>query len=263
MQWKSYGGYRAGCWTCGSHPSWEGNSRAPSTSMAHAAEKRGKAGGGEEWRGQWWGAILPQQRNSLGQPWSPLGNATSDLCEKQGKSWLCFLPCLGLDTSSRILYRGSLSPPETTTSASRHSQNPHPYITSKLRNTAGHLKDEAGSNRNQSRDTEQTPSSSSCLTSGCEIPYWARKRAFSQSSSVAQSCSTPWDPMNRSTPGLPVHHQLPEFTQSHVHWVSDAIQPSHPLSAPSPPASNPSQHQSLFQWVNSSHEVAKVLEFQL
>ena len=69
--------------------------------------------------------------------------------------------------------------------------------------------------------------------------------------------------MNRSTPGLPVHHQLPEFTQTHVHWVSDAIQPSHPLLSPSPPAPNPSQHQSLFQWVNSSHEVAQVLEFQL
>ena len=69
--------------------------------------------------------------------------------------------------------------------------------------------------------------------------------------------------MNRSTPGLPVHHKLPDFTQTHAHWVSDAIQPSHPLSSPSPPAPNPSQHQSLFQWVNSSHEVAKVLEFQL
>ena len=69
-------------------------------------------------------------------------------------------------------------------------------------------------------------------------------------------------PMNRSTPGLPIHHQLPAFTQTHVHRVGDAIQPSHPLSSPSP-APNPSQHQSLFQWVNSSHEVAKVLEFQL
>ena len=81
----------------------------------------------------------------------------------------------------------------------------------------------------------------------------------SQFSSVAQSCPTLCDPMNRSTPGLPVHHQLLEFTQTHVHWVSDAIQPSHPLLSPSPPAPNPSQHQSLFQWVNSSHEVAKVL----
>ena len=70
-------------------------------------------------------------------------------------------------------------------------------------------------------------------------------------------------PMNCSTPGLPVHYQLPEFTQTHVHRGSDAIQPSHPLSSPSPPAPNPSQHQSLFQWINSSHEVAKVLEFQL
>ena len=69
--------------------------------------------------------------------------------------------------------------------------------------------------------------------------------------SVAQSCPTLCDPMNRSTPGLPGHHQLPEFTQTHVHRVSDAIQPSHPLSSPSPPAPNPSQHQSLFQWVNS------------
>jgi len=84
-----------------------------------------------------------------------------------------------------------------------------------------------------------------------------------QFSSVAQSGRTLRDPMNRSTPGLPVHHQLLEFTQTHIHRVSDAIQPSHPLSSPSLPAPNPSQHQSLFQWVNSSHEVAKVLEFQL
>ena len=76
-------------------------------------------------------------------------------------------------------------------------------------------------------------------------------------------CSTLCDPMNCSTPGLPVHHHLPEFTQTHVHRVSDVIQPSHPLSSPSLPALNPSQHQSFFQWVNSSHEVAKVLEFQL
>ena len=65
--------------------------------------------------------------------------------------------------------------------------------------------------------------------------------------SVAQSCPTLCDPMNRSTPGLPVNHQLPEFTETHVHRVSDAIQPSHPLASPSPPAPNPSQHQSLFQ----------------
>ena len=84
-----------------------------------------------------------------------------------------------------------------------------------------------------------------------------------QFSSVTQSCPTLCVPMNHSTPGLPVHHQLPEFTQTHIHRVSDAIQPSYPLSSPSPPAPNPSQHQSLFQWVNSSHEGAKVLEFQL
>ena len=82
-----------------------------------------------------------------------------------------------------------------------------------------------------------------------------------QFSSVTQSCPTLCDPMNCSKPGLPVQHQLPEFTQTHVHRVGDAIQPSHPLSSPSSPAPNPSQHQSLFQWVNSSHEVAKVLEF--
>ena len=84
----------------------------------------------------------------------------------------------------------------------------------------------------------------------------------SQFSSVVQSCPTLWDPVNCSTPRLPVHHQLPEFTQTHVHWVGDAILPSHPLSSPSPPARNPSQHQGLFQWVNSLHEMAKVLEFQ-
>ena len=82
-------------------------------------------------------------------------------------------------------------------------------------------------------------------------------------SSVTESCLTLCEPMNCSTPGLPVHHQLPEFTQTHVHRVGDAIQQPHPLSSPSPPAPNPSQHQNLFQWVNSSHEVTKVLEFQL
>ena len=84
-----------------------------------------------------------------------------------------------------------------------------------------------------------------------------------QFSSVAQSCPTLCDPMNCSMPGLPVHHQLLEFTQTHVHQVGGAIQPSHPLSSPSPHGPNPYQHQSLFQWVNSLHEVAKVLEFQL
>ena len=73
---------------------------------------------------------------------------------------------------------------------------------------------------------------------------------YLQFSSVSQSCPTLCDPMNCSMPGLPVHHQFPEFTQTHFHRVNDAIQPSHPLSSSSPPAPNPSQHQSLFQWVN-------------
>ena len=84
-----------------------------------------------------------------------------------------------------------------------------------------------------------------------------------QFSSVAQLCPTLCDPMDRSMPGLPVHHQLPEFTKTHIHWVGDAMQPSRPLSSPSPPALNLSQHQGLFKWVSSSHQVAKVLEFQL
>ena len=88
-------------------------------------------------------------------------------------------------------------------------------------------------------------------------PLWKTVRRFLkklgikppsvQFSSVAQSCPSLCDPMNHSTPGLPVHHQLPEFTQTHIHRVSDAIQPSHPLLSPSPPAPNPSQHQRLFQ----------------
>ena len=80
---------------------------------------------------------------------------------------------------------------------------------------------------------------------------------------VAQSCPTLCDPMGHSMPGFPVYHQLLEFTQTHVHWVGDAIQPSHPLLSPSPPTINLSQHEGLFKWVSSSHEVAKVLEFQL
>ena len=93
---------------------------------------------------------------------------------------------------------------------------------------------------------------------------WTIKKFSSvQFSSVAQSCPTLCNPMNCSTPGLPVHHQLPEFTQTHVHWVSDAIQPSHPLLSPSPPTFNLSQHQGLFKWVSSSHQVARVSEFQL
>ena len=91
---------------------------------------------------------------------------------------------------------------------------------------------------------------------------WAEVMSV-QFSSVAQSCPTLCNPMNLSTPGLPVHHHLPEFTQAHIHQVGDAIQPSHPLLSPSPPAPNPFQHQGLFQRVNSLHEVAKVMEFRL
>ena len=83
-----------------------------------------------------------------------------------------------------------------------------------------------------------------------------------QLSSVIQSCLTFCDSMDHSTPGLPVHHQLPESIQTHLHWVSDVIQPSHPLPSPSPPVFSLSQHQGLFKWVSSLHQVAKV-EFQL
>ena len=86
---------------------------------------------------------------------------------------------------------------------------------------------------------------------------------FSEFSSVAQLCPTLRDPMHCSKPGFPVHHHLPELAQTHVHRVGDAIQPSHPLSSPSPPAFNLSQHQSLVQGVSSSHQVVKILELQL
>ena len=108
------------------------------------------------------------------------------------------------------------------------------------------------------------------LTNSCEKQRSERQRRKGkiypfesvQFSSVTQSCLTLCDPMNCSTPGLPVHNQFPKSTQTHVHRVGDAIQPSHPLSSPSP-ALNLSQHQGLFKWVSSSHQVAKVLEFQL
>ena len=91
--------------------------------------------------------------------------------------------------------------------------------------------------------------------------YW--NSYFKCPCSVAQSCPTLWDPMDCSTPGFPVLHHLPELVQTRAHWVSNAIQPTHPLSSPSPPAFNLPQHQDLFQWVRSLHQVAKVLEFQL
>ena len=95
------------------------------------------------------------------------------------------------------------------------------------------------------------------------LPLWGQDHGFwaHQFSSVAQSCPTLREPMNHSTLGLPVHHQFPESTQTHVHWVGDTIQPSHLLSSPSLPAFNLSQNQGLCQWINSSHQVPKVLEF--
>ena len=99
--------------------------------------------------------------------------------------------------------------------------------------------------------------------------YWRLTRMLAamlssvQFSSVTKPCPTLCDPMNCSMPGLPVHHQLPKFVQTHIYRVGDVIQTSHPLSSPSPPAPNPSQHQSLFQWVNSSHEVTKVISFSI
>ena len=93
--------------------------------------------------------------------------------------------------------------------------------------------------------------------------YWSGIKPTTSLSSVAQSCPTLCDPMDCTTPGFPVHHQLPKLAQTHVHQVGDAIQPSHPLSSPSPSALNLSQHQGIFQWVSSSHQVAEVLELQL
>ena len=98
-----------------------------------------------------------------------------------------------------------------------------------------------------------------CILSLCFFNLYAESVSSVQLLSHVQLFVTLWI----TTPGLPVHHQLSEFTQTHVHRVGDAIQPSHPRSSPSPPAPNLSQHQGLFQWVNSSPEVAKVLEFQL
>ena len=115
---------------------------------------------------------------------------------------------------------------------------------------------------------EYLPSRSHQTTSTpCSHSLWWTLRKLNvktqdQFSSVSQSCLTLCDPMDCNTPGLPAHHQLLELAQTHVHWVGDAIQPSHPLSSPSLPAFNLSQHQSLFQSVSSSHQVAKVLEIQ-
>ena len=111
------------------------------------------------------------------------------------------------------------------------------------------------------RNKLETTTNNSGEDDGLQVLYvfqaFAKHADFS---SVTQSCPILCDLMDCSTPGFPVYHQLLELAQTHVHWVGDAIQPSHPLSSPSPPAFNLSQHHSLFQWVSSSHQVAKVLE---
>ena len=97
------------------------------------------------------------------------------------------------------------------------------------------------------------------------VPFISRIQVLCQIvqfSSVTLLCLTLCYPLDCSMPGFPVHHQLPQLAQTHVHWVGDAMQPSHPLLSTSPPAFNLSQHQSIFQWVSSSHQVAKVLELQ-
>ena len=101
------------------------------------------------------------------------------------------------------------------------------------------------------------------MTERLSIFIVQRNKLRFQFSSATQLCLTLCNPMDCSTLGFPVHYQLPELTQTHVHQVGDAIQPSHPRSSPSPPAFNISQHRGLFQWVNSFHQLAKVLEFQL
>ena len=112
--------------------------------------------------------------------------------------------------------------------------------------------------------TESLQFSTSLLYNVGHATIWVHTSVSDvQFSSVTQLRLNLCNPMNCSTPGLPVHHQLPESTQTNVHWAGDAIQPSHPLSSPSPPALTLSQHQSLFKWVSSSHQVANVLKFQL
>ena len=101
------------------------------------------------------------------------------------------------------------------------------------------------------------------LKSWTQLRDWAYTQSHHQFSSVAQLCLTLCNPLGHSMPGFPVHHQLPELTHTHVHRVGDTIQPSHPLSSASPSTFNFSQNQGLFKWISSSHQVVKVLEFQL
>ena len=136
--------------------------------------------------------------------------------------------------------------------------------------TSGHYGQQAQSNSHApvremwGRDIYEIQVSLRTLSPGLTPPFnQIYKRQQDSVSSVHQSCPTCCNPMHCSMPGFPVHYQLPDLTQTHVHRVGDAIQPSHPLSSPSPPALNLSQNQGIFQWVSSSHQVAKVLEPQL
>ena len=121
---------------------------------------------------------------------------------------------------------------------------------------AGDLGSIPGSGRSPG-ERNGSPLQYSCLENPVDSRVWhaivhrVARVGHVQFNAVTQSCLTLCDPMNCSMPGLPVHHQLLEFTQTHVHWVGDAIQPSHPLSSPSPPAFNLSQHQGLSKWVSS------------
>ena len=123
----------------------------------------------------------------------------------------------------------------------------------------GHRQRERSGEESQLREVPGSPSSATHMQCALLQPQFLCLSGPAQPLSRGRLC----DPMDCSTPGLPVHHQLLELAQTHVHQVSDAIQPSHPLSTPSPPAFNFSQHQGLFQGVSSLHQVAKVLEFQL
>ena len=159
---------------------------------------------------------------------------------------------------SRILYKKGLNDPDNHDGVITHmSQTSWSVKSSGSEETL--LQTKLGEVWNSSW-TVSNPKRWCCESVALNMPANLEKVQFS---SVTQLCPTLCDPMDCSTPGLPVYHQLPEFTQTHAHRVGDAIQPSPPLSSPSLPAFNLSQHQGLFKWVSSSHEVAKVLEFQL
>lgn len=242
-RWKPDGGDGAGCWACGPHHCWEGNGRAPSNPMAHAAEKRHKGGDmgsdGEppsllasvleqavQLQSRWllealvttvspgagrdtptlwvlsppaairrlhgscrsgqWPAFLNKESLWCSHE-APIGNATSDLYKKHGKSWLSFLPYLGLDASSSVLHSVSSSLPEATPLPRLANILRTPCVISKLRYTTGRLQGDADSKRDQSRDSEQTPSSSWSLILGCEMGFLNQKESFGDSLSCVLS----------------------------------------------------------------------------